>query len=115
MAQRNEQNAAYVRSQYGKIPTKQIAANLKVSVHSVRQLAMRLGVNNVKTPRTESIKVKLAASNSPAQKPSKISTSENPAKFKILNPYDPTAPVRYEKRIDPNNGREMLVERRVQR
>lgn len=115
MAQRNEQHAAYVKSQYGKIPTKQIAATLGLSVHSVRQLAMRLGVNNVRTPRGKAAQTKahLVSNNAPTQKISKLSTSENPAKFTIRNPYDPIAPVRYEKRIDPNNNRPMLVERRV--
>jgi len=68
-----------------------------------------------KQPRKSPSKAKLVSNNAPTEKVAKLSYGENPAKFKIRDPYDPNAPVRYEQRIDPNNGRPMLVERRVQR
>lgn len=67
-----------------------------------------------KQPRKSPSKAKLVSNNAPTEKVAKLSYGENPAKFKIRDPYDPNAPVRYEQRIDPNNGRPMLVERRVQ-
>jgi hypothetical protein len=113
MAQRNQQHATYVKSQYGLIPTRQISTNLGISIGAVRKLAHRLGVSRKDTPRTETAKSKMKQNSAPTEKLSKLSNSENPAKFRILNPYDPTAPVRYEQRIDPNNNRPMLVERRL--
>jgi hypothetical protein len=66
-----------------------------------------------KQPRKSPSKAHLLTNNAPTEKVAKLSYAENPAKFQIRNPYDPNAPVRYERRIDPNNGRPMLVERRV--
>ena len=67
-------------------------------------------------PKTEQAKRKsppkshLVANNAPTEKVAKLSTSENPVRFKIRDPYDPNKEYRYVERIDPNNGRKMLVE-----
>ena len=79
-----------------------------------RQARKALEPQQPKQPRKNASKAKLISNNAPTEKVGKLSYGENPAKFQIRNPYDPTAPVRYEQRIDPNNGRPMLVERRVQ-
>jgi hypothetical protein len=78
-----------------------------------RQARKALEPQQPKQPRKSPSKAHLLTNNAPTEKVAKLSYAENPAKFKIRNPYDPTAPVRYEQRIDPNNGRPMLVERRV--
>ena len=111
----NTYNRNYVAEHYGKKPTKLIGQELGINNRAVQQIASKLGIR-IDKPKTEQTKRKsppkshLVANNAPTEKVSKLSTSENPVRFKIRDPYDPTKAYRYVERIDPNNGRKMLVE-----